>query len=69
MSTKRELSSPGTKQKCEKLQMDKHEQVRCSRKNDKLKQWVMDWVVQVIVLGLILANKKGKVIFLVYMSL
>ena len=43
--TKRELSCPRTKQKCSKIYVDQHKQVRSSRQNDKLVQWVMNRAV------------------------
>ncbi len=51
MNTKRELSFPGTKQKCEMILVDKHKQERSFRQNDRLEQWEMDRAVKVEVLG------------------
>ena len=45
------------KQKKEKIQVNNHKQVRSSRQNDKLEQWVMDNEVKVVVVGSILFSK------------
>ena len=46
--------------------VDKHKQMRNSRQNDKLEQWVMHRVVENDVLGSILGCEIQKVFFLVY---
>ena len=50
---------------CENKQIDKHKQMRNSRRNDKLEQWVMHWAVKDDVQGLVLGGKKQKNFFLV----
>ena len=57
MIIKREKSCLGTKQKCENKQVDKYEQKRSSRQNDKLEQWMMHRAVNDEVLGSILSSK------------
>ncbi len=44
--------------KCKNIQVDKQKQVRSSRQNDKLEQWVTHWAVKDEVLGLILSSKE-----------
>ena len=43
--------------------VDKHKQIRSSRQNDKLEQWVMQTAVKDVVLGSILGSNKQKVFF------
>ena len=49
------------KQKFENKKVDKYEQMRSSRQNDKLEQRVMHMAVKDKVLGLILSKNKYKV--------
>ena len=53
------------KRKFDNIAEDKPKQMRNSRRNDKLEQWVMHWAFKDDVLGLILGCKKQKVFFLV----
>ena len=41
MIIKREYSCVGTKRKCENIEVNKYKQMRSSRQNDKLEQWLM----------------------------
>ena len=65
MITKRELSIQGKKRKCENIKVDKYGQMRSSRQNDKLDQWVMHRAVKHDILGSILGCKNQKVFSLV----
>ena len=60
MIIKRELSCPGTKQKCKMILVDKHKQVRSFRQKDKLEQWLMDKADKFEVMRSILNSKIKK---------
>ena len=51
------------KRKFENIKEDKHQQMRNSRQNDKLEQWVMHTAVKDEVLGSILGSNEQKVFF------
>ena len=51
------------KRKFENIKEDKHKQMRNSRQNDKLEQWVMHTAVKDEVLGSILGSNEQKVFF------
>ena len=63
MIIKRDLSCLGTKRKFKNIKEDKHKQMRSSRQNDKLEQWVMHTAVKDEVLGSILGSNKPKNFF------
>ncbi len=65
MILKRDQSCLGTIRKCENIKVDKCKQMRSSRQNDKIKQWVMHRAVIDDVLGLVLDGKKQKIFFFV----
>ncbi len=58
---KREKTCLGTKQKCKNIKVDKYKQIRSSRQNDKLEQWVMHWAAKDKVPGSNLGSNKQKV--------
>ena len=51
------------KQKFENVWEDKYKQMRRSRQNNKLEQWVLNWAVKDEVLGPILRSDKQKDFF------
>ena len=63
MIIKREWSCLGSKRKFENIKENKYKQMRSSRQNDKLEQWVMQTAVKDVVLGSILGSNKQKVFF------
>ena len=58
MNKKREKSCLGKKRKVENKEVDKYEQMRSSRQNDKLEQWTLQRAVNNEVLGSIFSSKK-----------
>ena len=63
MIVKREKSCLGSKRKFKNIKEHKHKQMRNSRQNDKLEQWVMHTAVKGVDLGSILGCNKQKVFF------
>ncbi len=61
MIIKRELGCLGKKQKCGNIKVDNCKQMRSSRQNDKLEQWVMHRAVKDEVLGSSNGSNKQKV--------
>ena len=63
MIIKREWCCKELKRKFENINEHKHKQMRNSRQNDKLEQWVMHTAVKDEVLGSILGSNKQKNFF------
>ncbi len=48
---------------CKNIKVDKYKQIRSSRQNEKLEQWLMHWAVKDEVKGMNLGSNTLKVFF------